>query len=583
MSTKFSRLRLVMITLGLDETEYYGPTVYPKLNSVRLTNAIRQRAVLEADVVSLDGSYRPAIDQELYLEQVTEAGASGRVWAGVIQSAEESGLVTTDLSDEIVTRISVADYSSYTDRRYATIVPTTGTVKSFLSYLVTNYLSAYHITLDAGMADGPTLTDYSFTDRKIRDILDELMLIAGWAWTVDMFKVLRANAPGSIIAPYILIPLTCQGDVRVKPNRQFYANRVILQYGTGAAPVTERHPGNSSTHDFVLNHPFINLLSTAATIWDAPSGGSEQPGGGYIYLNSPSAWWFETATNTLHSSGVVATGNYVEISYTGQFPDTVTAQNSGEIAAHGIWETIITAPDVFDAAVAAALAQAYLDQSLVTSRHLSTSRLRIPSLLVQYMFAPGQELTVILPSRHLNTIFVISDVQAYEEEGQLLYDIEADEGDTVAGSWRDTYKEWSGGGGGGTSASSGGFSPSSVGRWAYPLGGSGIAAQQSGTPTWVDTPSFIDVQLNSVAIGASTVTAVVMLRAMSGGVSVTARIQDVTNNVTAGTSSVVTSTSWAVVLIPVTVSVGEAFYRLQLLPSVANEDVFGTGYVEIGR
>jgi hypothetical protein len=92
----------------------------------------------------------------------------------------------------------------------------------------------------------------------------------------------------------------------------------------------------------------------------------------------------------------------------------------------------------------------------------------------------------------------------------------------------------------------------------------------------------MQVQINTVPRGTTAGTVVVRLRAFSAGVSVKARLYDVTDSVAcAGESAPVTSTSWQTVTFSTTLTSGSHFYELQLLPGAANEDVFAAGgYVE---
>ena len=128
----------------------------------------------------------------------------------------------------------------------------------------------------------------------------------------------------------------------------------------------------------------------------------------------------------------------------------------------------------------------------------------------------------------------------------------------------------------------------SIVRPSYFLGGSGIEATQSPTPTWVPASGggaigqgAIQVRLNTAARGTTLATVIVRLRALAAGVSVQARLYNTTDSLAVpGVSPVVTSTSWKTVQFDVTLTEGIREYELQLLPGAANADVMGVGTVE---
>jgi hypothetical protein len=113
------------------------------------------------------------------------------------------------------------------------------------------------------------------------------------------------------------------------------------------------------------------------------------------------------------------------------------------------------------------------------------------------------------------------------------------------------------------------------------FGGSSFEWKQDPTPTWVSA-NPIQVVLNSASLHSLSGICTVRLAAAAG--DVTARLRDVTNGVTSGTSSLVVAPgmTYVTVTFPVTLSSGIATYEIQLLPSLANTDVnLGSGYLEV--
>jgi hypothetical protein len=117
-------------------------------------------------------------------------------------------------------------------------------------------------------------------------------------------------------------------------------------------------------------------------------------------------------------------------------------------------------------------------------------------------------------------------------------------------------------------------------RNAYFLGGTGADFVRSATPTWV-AASPIQASVNTVTRGTTNAVVYARLRALDAGVSVQARLFDVTDDSPcSGTSAVVTSTDWTLVSFNVTLTPGAHYYQLQLLPGTANKEVGAVGYIE---
>lgn len=250
-----------------------------------------------------------------------------------------------------------------------------------------------------------------------------------------------------------------------------------------------------------------------------------------------------------------------------------TASDATAIAANGYFEIAYQSDDADTQTAVDALAAAILSASLVSLKTVKYQT-RNTGIL------PGMTQTITLSSRNVNNTYLVTDVEvACLTETSAMRYVTATEGLVKHDGWRETVKTW--GGTGSVQQISGGLSSStSFVRNAYFLGGTGEDFVQSGTPTWVDA-SPIQVQINTVARGSTSATVTARLRALSSGVSVQARLYDATASAACtGTSSVVTSTSWTLVTFTVTLTAGSHYYKLQLLPGTANEDVGAVAYIE---
>lgn len=250
---------------------------------------------------------------------------------------------------------------------------------------------------------------------------------------------------------------------------------------------------------------------------------------------------------------------------------TATAQNAGEITAHGTWELVVQAPDSDTQAAVDALAAAVLAASLPI---LKTVEYQTHELGI----VPGQTQTINLSTRGVNNTFLVTDVKTQGRGSVAIRTVTAIEGLVYKPGWREQVRQWGGSGGGLVLPGVGGGGGGGT-RYAYFLGSFGEGVR-SATPTWVDaTP--LAVQLNTIVRGTTQAQITAQLRAFDPTVSVQARLFDVTAGTPcAGLSAVVTADTFQTATWVVTLNAGSHYYRLQLLPGAADADVAAIAYLE---
>ena len=153
----------------------------------------------------------------------------------------------------------------------------------------------------------------------------------------------------------------------------------------------------------------------------------------------------------------------------------------------------------------------------------------------------------------MNNSFLVSRVDTMEgRKGVLHRTVTAIEG-TVVQSFRGGRSTSSGPPTGGTGSviSGGGTVIVEGGTPVYFLGASAIEVARSATPTWVAIGA-VQVSIDTTEIGTTAGTETVRLRAVAAGVSVTARLYNVSDNASAGAGVAVTSTSWVTDVFAVT-------------------------------
>lgn len=253
-------------------------------------------------------------------------------------------------------------------------------------------------------------------------------------------------------------------------------------------------------------------------------------------------------------------------------PAEVVASDAGEIATRGIFEAVFKATGQMTSTVAQAVADAYLVQLLERPRTIT-----FPTVVSGARV--GQTLAVNLPDDSLVADFLITELEMVDLDGvDLTYRITAVEGAVNPASWKDTYRQWSGSG-----ASSGLASVGTViitvptpAPSVTPLGGSTSRSVVPGAGTWVsaeDAAPYVAPQSRSVTIRC-------VLRARDSGVTVTARLRDLTAGTTIATTSGVTGQTATLVSASGSVTKGNR-YELQLSADTANAGVYGIGTLEV--
>jgi hypothetical protein len=530
----------------------------------------------------------------------------------------------------IYTEITAVSFDQITERRYAKEVLVSGTLKSMLTTLVTHYMQNPYVAVNPSQVDGPVLPDVPCDYALVRNVLDTIAgLAGGYVWEIDPHLQARMFLPASERAPFDVVEggRSAIGDVTSEPTRTAYANRVLVQFTAAAVSAyafcqadqnfadgeTVVIGSKTYTYQAVLTeadgHLAIgaNALASITTLLEAIN----LSGGNYAAAMTKHSQVFasmgSTAVVRVTAIAAGASGNSIGVSTTGAharwygegsaptssltlgadaaLTSVAIAEQTSEQTQHGIWEAVVQAADITDYSLALQAAQAYLAIKLLVPRTV-TYRTRERGAL------PGQQQTITIPSRNLNGTFLITDVNGGNPtENAVEWTVTAVESLTpgAAPQWRDTYKQWAGSvAGSGTAISTAGGGGTGGGGAALPpvyyLGGTPTTYVQSPTPTWVPadgTPpgdSGTEYIIDTVLRQSTSGTVRCRVRAAAGSVS--ARLYDLTAGVAVGTSAPYTGTAYGTVTFSVTLTAGAHRYQLQLLPSVANSDVNGVGYLE---
>lgn len=169
-------------------------------------------------------------------------------------------------------------------------------------------------------------------------------------------------------------------------------------------------------------------------------------------------WTYDPPTNSItRNLGAPAAGDAITLTFNGTTSGpTATAEDAGEIAAHGLYETVDRRSDITTTEAAQELADALLAERLNSGEQILTyeTRYTAPTLRA------GQQQTLVATARDVSGAYIIRDLRIRAEvpataTGWLTRTITAKRTEVMVGKWQHTYRDWLKIGGGGLVTTSG--------------------------------------------------------------------------------------------------------------------------------
>lgn len=460
------------------------------------------------------------------------------------------------------------------------------TLKQIVQDLHTSYLSSnYGITLDGTMADGPVMNPITFNGESVKAALDVLASATGWVYRVTPAKELQMFALGVKTASFSLDGSNTIGPVQWQRTRQEFANRIVIYAGGDQKIVgteTFVHDGSSpSTYQMAypaslsIDDPWPNVLIVDGAV-------VQVVGWGQGYLPSPAWYWDATTAQLVQESGAYnpAAGAVITVTYTRQYPVRVTAEDATDVqpppTGRGPWEKVFLYPDVTDKGQAQTLATALLAQYFSTT---GPRKLQLPTTAGFAM--PGDQVGLTFSNRTVSGNWHI-ETAAWSLFGLNLFkfDFALTEGTVAVNTWIHEVQELFTGAGVGAVTVSGGVvsnPPPSGAAFSAPiqLGGSRQLMQSPSSGVWVPAIDYF------VFLAPTTFSGLVRVElwARDAAVGAQARLRNVTDSTTAGTSSVVTSQTPTETTFAVSIVAGKR-YRLEISNNVSAAGVACIGALE---
>lgn len=370
-----------------------------------ILESVGRNGVLRCTIGTGSSSYRPALGAEVLL---TENGT--RIYGGNVTAVDEHHL-DGDV-DSLANTIEAESFQALATRVFVEESVPSQNVKTTLTTLV-GYLSGYSVSLHASQANGPTLAAFEIANDKLNVALDGIAkqwansIGGGVAWQIDCNKKLRMFALGTLTTTTITTAnKKSVGPITVKRSRKDYANRVIVKYGDNIiVEKTQTETGNGSTDTWVLDYPlaahrgYITVNGSDETLATDP--------------DVSGTWVYDPATNSIIRDTPVTNGHAISITYNAQFPTTVTAEDSGEIAGNGLVEYVELQPGIYDVDQAQDLADAILLSRLQDVEQVTyvTNELGL---------FPAYTQTLTFSERSISGTYTIQEVETFNEGGSLV-------------------------------------------------------------------------------------------------------------------------------------------------------------------
>jgi hypothetical protein len=423
-----------------------GTTRECKSGSLSIDATTDGVTVLSAEIVSIDASVRPTLDQPVVL---TEKGTP--IYGGYIHTAQEMGAGNLPIVP-IVTRISCVDFSDYANRIHPNLTLAAGTLKSQLVALQP-YRTPFGATLDAGQANGPTMPALVYAyEKTLAEIYADLAVLSGYIPLTSASNVFKMIAPGDVACPFNITSGdgNTVGDIQVEPTRDDqYANRVVVPGQAQLQPAREdTFNGDGTTVLFELGAHASGPEAFTGGVWIDDGMGS-----GVVFetLGASGATWIwdlAASPQTITDMGPpspyrvfpLPVGGTARIIYAGTFSGTAIAEDvPAQAAPTYIWEVVLPRTDVFDQAVLQAYADAELARRLVQQQIVTYDTYTLGAV-------PGQTQSIVETERNLNATYLLKSVRTSDpgrKDGALLRSVTAIANPLLRTSARNTVQQWS--------------------------------------------------------------------------------------------------------------------------------------------
>ena len=342
-------------------------------------------------------------------------------------------------SDRVRWRVTAADFHQILDRRVVAGVWSDLTAGAIIRDIAKDHLEGVTV---GQVDDGPTLEEFIVDYRHASDVFEELAELAGFTWWIDQYRKIWFVERSSVAAPWALKWAVIDDGPELSSQNPEYRNRQFIKGAKDETDEqTETFAGDGETQSFTVGYP----ISRKPTITVDTGGGPVTQSVGIRGVTTSAQWyWSKGSPVVTQDSGETALGSTDElaVTYRGQFPIVVLAENADEVARMATVEggTTTGRYDQVDSetsmtrrnqAFQAATTRLYTYGSEIQTIDFRTDKDGL---------APGQLLRVTVPEFGLdNTQFLLETVVARDVYGDVWYYVTGSTG--PGGKWT-RYWRW---------------------------------------------------------------------------------------------------------------------------------------------
>lgn len=474
--------------------------------------------------------------------------------------------------------VECVGYFAYGDYCYITLtIDEPVDASEVIDAIVTEKLSAYGITYTPEET-GVTVQKVAWQRKRVSDALREL----GVPVRIDPDKVLTTFVPGEEEAPFAINDTDPKiYDISWEDEGEIPPNTITMICGAGKRPAVEQFTSDGTQTSYTTAYP-------ASQTWDDPYpnvvvvDGSPVAVAGWGPDQLPAgSWYWDAPTHTLvNGTGTpLSNGAVVTIAYTREDPFEVT----DDTGATPPIEEVIVRPDILYREQAIDQIALRLAQLGPTAAKRAEIHTREPGLAVgqgiptDTDYRGGIDDTLIVQT--VRTEIRSDDVRHYFADATSEIAIRR----STLGEWRELVSAAGASGSGsvlsvvsgGSSGGGGVVVPVAAPPWVY-LGGSRSTSETiDSSGTYEAIPQAVPF----VAPSTYSARVRVQLRSADSGVEVTARLRNLTDGTTAGTSAAVENTAFEETTFVVSIVAGKR-YQLEVTADTTGARVYAFGTLE---
>ena len=363
------------------------------------------------------------------------------IFGGLIDSVAEA-LVIDGNQTWLRREVECVSFDALADRRLvaATYEAGSQTLNDIVTDVVTNYMVGDNVTTTNVDTGGITIDPIKFNYVTASAVFDELASVTGWAWWIDDNRNLYFKPRSAIAAPFVVNGTNAR-RVSITKAAETYRNRQLIRAGVDkTAARTENFIGDGTAKTFTLSFPVADAPFSITV------GGVGETSA--VRSQTGSADWYYVLGDAVFAqddgAAAVGAGVTIAVTYQGQFPILVNAQDDAQVAQQaaisggsGVWESIEDRANLNDDDAALQIAQGLLRRYGQIPR-----RLRFET--DQVGLHPGQLLTANFAPHSVSGSWLVDQVSATDRFGnQLVYTVEALDGESIGG-WESFFKALSG-------------------------------------------------------------------------------------------------------------------------------------------